>query len=227
MCEISQVAEALRNHIGGVIPNAAILEGVHAEGPLVSDLGGLPFQDKAMTLERFQQFVDSLPGLRMMTLSPGVDAKHNHTFTHHLVARGVVPAFGHDKHCSEADIIGAFRAAQEARRLHPEGPRAHMTHIFNVSSFGHRSPGLVNFGLLSKFPNLPEYEGLEPVSVEIVGDGEHVGALAVQLLLQSKNHNDICFITDAIADPNTQNNTARKKYQLKTTWRKDSRKQGT
>lgn len=55
--------------------------------------------------------------------------------------------------------------------LELQGPiLPHVTHLFNVTTFHHREPGLGNVGILGKFPNLPEYAGLSPPSSEIIGD---------------------------------------------------------
>ena len=53
---------------------------------------------------------------------------------------------GHDKQCTEDEILGAIRAAAEYTM------RTHITHLFNVSKFSHRDPSLVNFGLTDRFP---------------------------------------------------------------------------
>jgi hypothetical protein len=61
-----------------VQPGAAVVEGIHAEGPVVADLGGLP-PDKqghtALTVPRFKKLVDAMaPQLKIMTIGPSMDA---------------------------------------------------------------------------------------------------------------------------------------------------------
>ena len=87
----------------------------------------------------------------------------------------------------------------------------HITHLFNVSSFHHRSVGLCNFGMVKAFPKLPKFSGICTPSVEVVGDLLHVyshsfipmihfcsDSLAIQCLLD-QNRDDVCFVTDAMA----------------------------
>ena len=38
----------------------------------------------------------------------------------------------------------------------------------------YRQPSLVNFGLVEKFPNLPQYRELQPPTVEVIGDLAHL-----------------------------------------------------
>ena len=40
--------------------------------------------------------------------------------------------------------------------------------------FSCRLPGLVNIGLTSVYPNLPEYTDIIPPTVEVIGDFAHV-----------------------------------------------------
>ena len=54
----------------------------------------------------------------------------------------ILPSLGHDRHCSETDILGALDVAAS------RGVRCHVTHLFNVTSFHHRKPSLVNFGMV-------------------------------------------------------------------------------
>ena len=48
-----------------------------------------------------------------------------------VVGRGIVPAMGHDLVATETEILGAMSASPD-RQLH-------ITHLFNVCSFHHRS----------------------------------------------------------------------------------------
>jgi len=79
--------------------------------------------------------------------------------------------------------------------------------MYNVSKIHHRDVSLVNFGLLSEYPNMEQYQGIAEPSVEIIGDLVHVHPLAIQLALQSKNHKKIAFITDAIMDGDCEGST--------------------
>ena len=37
-----------------------------------------------------------------------------------------------------------------------------------------REPSLVNFGLVERFPSLPQYRELQPPTVEVIGDLAHL-----------------------------------------------------
>jgi N-acetylglucosamine-6-phosphate deacetylase len=75
----------------------------------------------------------------------------------------------------------------------------HITHLYNVSSFHHRKQSLCNFGLSSRFPNLPDYKNIQTPTVELIGDTVHVHPLTLQLTIDYKS-NDIALISDAIMD---------------------------
>jgi len=62
--------------------------------------------------------------------------------------------------------------------------------------------GLANVGLLSKFPNMEKYRGLIEPTVEVVGDMMHLHPFVMQLILSSKNHKNISWVTDALLEPN-------------------------
>jgi N-acetylglucosamine-6-phosphate deacetylase len=128
-----------------------VIEGVNAEGPIVADHGGLPGEHVGeMSDAEFIVLLDSIPHLRLMTISPHREAAVNYSRLRLLLARGVVPALGHDKQASAAEILGAMRCS-------PAQP-LHTTHCFNVMTLHHRSMGLANFGLVASFPNMPEYQ---------------------------------------------------------------------
>ena len=61
--------------------------------------------------------------------------------------------------------------------------------------------GLANVGILSKFPSIPEYKGIIEPTIEFIGDLQHLHPLVVQLILNSKDHNKIACITDAVLEP--------------------------
>ena len=155
-----------------------------------------------MSLARFEAFCDSLPGLRVMTISPLREREVGYARLKHLLARGVVPSLGHDKRCTEGDILGALRVCREAGCGTAGGPPGpHVTHLFNVTSFHHRDAGLANIALLSGLPDVPRCEGVAEPSVELIGDLQHVSPYAIQLALRCKDPAMLCFVTDAIQPP--------------------------
>ena len=123
-----------------------------------------------------------------------------------LLDRNVLPALGHDKVCTENDILGAiaFAAGHNATKVE----RLHLTHAFNVQSFHHRNTGLSNMALLGE--NIPlatsaqhGWQALRAPTVEVIGDMRHVNPLSVAALLNAKRNGSfksLAFITDAIAD---------------------------
>ena len=170
--------------------------------------------------------------LKVMTISPSAEAKCGYARLQALLDHGAVPgmyilllppsrntnpfaAFGHDKSASEADILGALRVcAAHSPPVHP-----HITHLFNVSSFNHRLPSLVNFGMVNRFPNDDQYQGtlyvsqrfllssslppllgLSPPTAEIVGDMVHVAPLTISAVLGNRSPQHVAFITDAVMD---------------------------
>ena len=184
--------------LAGATGHGAVCEGIHAEGPVVADFGGLPQTElPSMPLSRFDALVDSmLPHLKVMTISPSLDSAEGYPRLSKLLAVGVLPALGHDRGCTEADILGALRVAAVA------GVRCHVTHLFNVSSFHHRSPSLSNFGLVRTMPSLPAYSGLLPPTVEVIADCAHVHPLALQLLFESRAAaGDVACVTDSVMEP--------------------------
>ncbi len=49
-----------------------------AQGPIVHDLGAMPPSNAAMGQEEFERLLDSIPGLRVMTISPHVEANEGY-----------------------------------------------------------------------------------------------------------------------------------------------------
>ena len=100
--------DAVAIFVGKSFPGCAVLEGIHAEGPFVADVGGLPSAPsykvqgshnpmiltvylravlrmhyaptpQDMSLADFRKFVDSIPELRVMTISPSLEAARVHS----------------------------------------------------------------------------------------------------------------------------------------------------
>jgi len=188
-----KIVSLLREKIGKVFPNQAIIEGIHAEGPIIRSRGALP-SAILTNLDEFKAFVDDLPALKVMTISPSIEAQNDCDRIRYLFEKNVLVALGHDTECSEDEILQVLKLAHDYHRP------VHVTHLFNVTKFHHRDVSMVNISLLSNFPNLDKYKNIVEPSVEIIGDFIHVHPLVVHLALQTKNRNNICFITDAIAD---------------------------
>lgn len=102
---------------------------------------------QAMCIQRFRQFLDQFSSIRVMTISPHEDAKAGFQRIQELCRRGIIPALGHDKGASEAEILGALHCIRDHNlTLPPTQPhiRPHITHLFNVTAFHHRDIGLTN-----------------------------------------------------------------------------------
>ena len=172
-----------------------VVRGIHAEGPVVATLGGLPDSSKqaAGDLDSFHLLLNNIgPYLKMMTISPSCDTINNYQRFQLLAERNIKISLGHDKNCTESEILKVLHAVKPMR--------CHMTHVFNVQSFHHRNSGLANFALVSKFPSLIQYQGIEPPTVEVIGDLKHVSPMALRALLGARSPTDMCCITDAIAE---------------------------
>ncbi len=100
------------------------------QGPIIHDLGAMPATDSGMSVGDFETLLDSIPRLKMMTISPHLEAAISYSRLKALIRRGVVPALGHDRVASEEEILGALACSTEIRM--------HITHLFNVCSFHHR-----------------------------------------------------------------------------------------
>ncbi|XP_058972236.2 N-acetylglucosamine-6-phosphate deacetylase isoform X1 [Pocillopora verrucosa] len=187
-----KILKILESHVGLIDGNGAVLEGIHSEGPIITDLGAMPQSYNNMTSDEFEQLLDKMPHLKVMTISPHAEASHNYNRIKCLLRREVVPALGHDKQATEEEILTALSLSKSQQ--------LHLTHLFNVCSFHHRSPGLVNFGLLDELPNLSKYRGIKTPTVEIIGDLAHVDPIAVSLLLKARHFKNIAFITDCVLE---------------------------
>jgi len=178
-----------------VVQGQTVIEGIHAEGPIIQTLGGMAQSNTDPSSSEFSALLHLLlPALKVMTISPSLESKNNYLRYTALLKENVVPALGHDTLATEEDILGALRIAHEHKKS------VHMTHMFNVSKFHHREVGLVNIGILSQFPNLEKYQNIVEPSVEMIGDLVHVHPLALKLALVSKDNKKIAFISDAIME---------------------------
>lgn len=195
--DISGLCNSISN-VCGKTGLGCVLRGIHAEGPIIATLGGLP---DSSDFERgpggFEDILTTIgPWLKIMTISPSIDALESFSRIKLLVKHGVRVSLGHDKQCSEAQILRALHVAKTVNQ------RFHITHAFNVQSFHHRNPGLANFALCKSFPsNLPNYAGLTAPTVEVICDFMHVSPLTLSILLAARPAEDVCVITDAISEP--------------------------
>eukprot|EP00929_Paragymnodinium_shiwhaense_P105121 TRINITY_DN70042_c0_g1_i1.p1 TRINITY_DN70042_c0_g1~~TRINITY_DN70042_c0_g1_i1.p1 ORF type:complete len:463 (+),score=68.55 TRINITY_DN70042_c0_g1_i1:61-1449(+) len=194
---VERIASGL-NVVCGKLGLGAVLEGIHAEGPVVETFGGLPHSDTDISLEAFESLLGMLgPALRIMTIAPSVEARAACKFARlsALIKRRVRPALGHDTACTEKEIAEALTVAASL------GMQLHITHAFNVQRFHHRNCGLANIAALPRLPNLPIFEKAELPTAEVIGDCVHVAPAVLQLIASCKPLGSACFITDGIAEP--------------------------
>ena len=73
------------------------------------------------------------PHVKIMTISPSAEGSNHDNFgdppysrISSLLKRGIVPSLGHDKECTEDDILDCLTLEN------PHDIRFHITHAFNV-----------------------------------------------------------------------------------------------
>lgn len=193
---VEECVKAVEERVNRYIPDCCILGGIHAEGPVVHDRGGLPQANNRISQEAFTSLCASLPSMKVMTISPHIDAASGYEKIRYLLQRGVRPSLGHDRVATKKEILGALRLAKT------EEDKLHVTHVCNVMSFHHRSVSLVNMSLCPQFPKAPIYEGARPPSVEIIADLVHLDAVVVQSALLARGSRDVAIITDCVSEAN-------------------------
>eukprot|EP00760_Papus_ankaliazontas_P000466 PhM_4_TR10080/c1_g1_i2/m.75644/K01443/nagA, AMDHD2; N-acetylglucosamine-6-phosphate deacetylase len=179
-----------------VWPDCAVLEGIHAEGPIIASSGGLPPCPTEMSLADFKALCATMPSLRIMTISPSKEAGVGFARLSHLLDIGVRPSLGHDRLASEQDVLGALSVAARV------GVQLHSTHMYNVMAFHHSKPSLANFVLVPWYPNVDRYHNLVVPTVEMIVDNVHVHPVAAMTVLSTRRTaDDVCAISDCIAAP--------------------------
>lgn len=212
---VARVIASIESRVGKYFEDCCVIEGVHAEGPVINDRGGLPPGNTNPSLEEFKALCATMPNMKIMTISPSLEAVSGYKRLQHLVDIGVRPSLGHDRECTEKAILGALlvtkSASKEAKPTGDKGrptadaavaaadAKMHSTHIFNVMSFHHRSPSLINFLLCKKLPGGTKYRGAVPPTVEIIADFIHVHPVVIQSVLSARDPADVAIISDCIS----------------------------
>ncbi|KAF8297599.1 putative N-acetylglucosamine-6-phosphate deacetylase-like protein [Trypanosoma cruzi] len=191
---VKKCIEEVEKRVGAYIPDCCLLGGIHAEGPVINDRGGLPACENRWNLESFKKLCATMPSMRIMTISPHIDARSNYELIGYLLRLGVRPSLGHDRVATKKEILGALKLAPSER------DKLHVTHMHNVMSFAHRNPSLVNVALCSSFPNAEIYRGAIPPYVEIIGDLVHTDAIPLHVTISSRGCDDVALITDCISE---------------------------
>lgn len=190
---VDKCIDAIEQRVGKYEPDNCILGGIHAEGPVINDRGGLPECKTELSLDGFKALVATMPSLRVMTISPHIEARCNYEKIRYLLQRNVRVALGHDRIANKAEIMGALKLAEK------EEDKLHVTHLCNVSTFHHRKSSLVNAAMCRRYPNAELYSGARPPTLEIIADLIHVDSVTLQSIFASRDVKDVAVITDCIS----------------------------
>jgi N-acetylglucosamine-6-phosphate deacetylase len=175
------IARYIREHeaySGDARPVAEIL-GIHLEGPFISKAkrGVHPAESLAKpSVETLKTLLAAADGLvKIVTVAPELPGAIE--LIEAIVAAKVVAALGH----TDADYDQARAAIHAGAR--------HAVHVYNaMRPFEHRDPGIVGAILTD-----PE------VTAEIIADGVHVAAPAIQVLIGCKGADSVLLVSDGIA----------------------------
>jgi N-acetylglucosamine-6-phosphate deacetylase len=158
---------------------AAELLGIHFEGPFISPARrGVhpPEWIAAPSQELLDRFLAAAGGsARILTLAPELDGALG--LVDRACAAGLVVGLGHTNATYEEAIAAIDRGAR------------HAVHVFNaMRPFSHRDTGVIG-AVLTR----PE------VTAEVIADGVHVDAAALQILLAAKSAESVILVSDATA----------------------------
>lgn len=169
--------EAIRTAVGRPRPaGTARLLGAHMEGPFLNpERAGA--QDvrhiRAPAPGELERHLD-VGVTRLMTLAP--ELPHNAAVLRALRERGITASAGHTD-ATYDDMVEAL-----GRGLR------HVTHTFNaMRGFAHREPGCAGAALT-----------LDLLRCELIADGFHVGAPAMDLLFRAKGAGGVVLVSDSV-----------------------------
>lgn len=170
---------ARRGPVGANGAPAAELAGIHFEGPFISPARrGVhpPEWIAAPSLPLLERLLGAAgDAARVLTLAPELPGAL--ALVDRAKAAGLVPAMGHTNATYEEAIAAIERGA------------CHGVHVFNaMRPFVHRDTGVIG-AVLTR----PE------VTAEIIADGVHVDAPAIEILLASKGIDGVILVSDGTA----------------------------
>jgi N-acetylglucosamine-6-phosphate deacetylase len=170
---VLEIADVIQSKPGG----AAIL-GIHMEGPwIAADRSPTSKPEKCYPITRkdilaFQQA--SRRSLRMVTFAPELPGSLE--VIPWLREQNIIPSIGHTN------------ASYEITKKAVELGLNHSTHTFNaMQPMHHRQPGA-----------LSAIMDFEEITAEMIGDGFHVQAPLMRLLLKAKGIERVCLVSDAV-----------------------------
>ena len=148
--------------------------GIHLEGPLLSkEKTGVSIESNLLkpNVEYVKELININSNIKQMTIAPELEGSKE--VIDYLKQNNIKVMFGHSN-ATQDDI----------KDLYYDG----FTHFYNaMSSFNHRSLGLVNVG----FNNPDKY-------IELIGDGIHIDESVLKLTLKNFRRDRIILISDAI-----------------------------
>ena len=156
-----------------------IIHGIYLEGPFLAAKrrGSHPEEHLMLPsielLKKWQKAADGL--IKIITIAPELPGALE--FISKAREMGVVAALGH----SAADWDTTEKAVEAGAR--------HITHLFNaMPAFHHREANLLSYVLARR-----------ELSIELIGDCEHVAPEIIKLACNLHENNQIIFVSDAVA----------------------------
>jgi len=178
---LENIAQYIRGHEKPNVTGRLVAEilGIHLEGPFISPARRGVHPPSAIarpSVEILGKFIKAGDGLvKILTLAPELPGAME--LIESAVAAGAVAAMGH----TDADY-------EQARAAIRAGAR-HAVHTYNaMRPFSHRDPGIL--GAIMTDPE---------VTAEIIADGVHVAAAAIQVLIGAKGFDTVLLVSDGIA----------------------------
>jgi N-acetylglucosamine-6-phosphate deacetylase len=164
--------------------------GVHLEGPFLNPHAGGALDSSSFldpTARAFEQLVEGFEDIvRAVTIAPEKNGSIN--LIRSMAKAGILVNMGHS--------TATFQEAAAGLRAGARG----ITHLFNaMRGFHHREPGLSGFGLLNA-----------DIYVEVIGDMEHLGREALELVFRMKRADRIVLVSDSIRETSRSDSQARR-----------------
>jgi len=175
---IAEYIAGPNNRSAGHAPRAEIL-GIHLEGPFLSHARRGVHPEGALakpSLPLLEKFLDAAGGTaRILTLAP--ELPNALELVDRARQKGLVVAMGHTDATYDQAVAAIKRGV------------SHAVHVFNaMRPFTHRDTGVLGAVLTHR-----------EVTAELIADGVHVDAPAIQILLASKGTSGVVLISDGIA----------------------------
>ena len=175
---IAEYIAGPNNHSGGQAPRAEML-GIHLEGPFLSHARRGVHPEGALakpSLPLLEKFLDAAGGsARILTLAP--ELSNALELVDRARQTGLVVAMGHTDATYDQAVAAIKRGV------------SHAVHVFNaMRPFTHRDTGVLGAVLTHR-----------EVTAELIADGVHVDAPAIQILLASKGTSGVVLVSDGIA----------------------------